>query len=119
MVYRSKRLTMDTLFAGEMHSLGQHLGRLAEQDRYARDLPRKELRAAVVEADRLLPHLPDICRGHELSARDVRYIAKALKEAQQRSTEASTPVFDFLRRVLLQEIPPSLPGTTGRIGFVS
>ena len=44
MVYRSKRLMMDTLFAGEMHSLGQHLGRLAEQDRYARDLPRKELR---------------------------------------------------------------------------
>ncbi|MBE0602467.1 MAG: malto-oligosyltrehalose synthase, partial [Deltaproteobacteria bacterium] len=36
-VYRSKKLIMDTLFAGEMHSLGQHLGRLAEQDRYARD----------------------------------------------------------------------------------
>jgi len=109
-VYRSKRLTMETLFAGEMHSLGQHLGRLAEQDRYARDLPRKELRAAVVEATACFPVYRTYARGHELSARDVRYIAKALKEAQQRSTEASTPVFDFLRRVLLQEIPPSLAG---------
>ena len=109
-VYRSKRLTMDTLFAGEMHSLGQHLGRLAEQDRYARDLPRKELRAAVVEATACFPTYRTYACGHELSARDVRYIAKALKEAQQRSTEASTPVFDFLRRVLLQEIPPSLVG---------
>ena len=109
-VYRSKRLMMDTLFAGEMHSLGQHLGRLAEQDRYARDLPRKELRAAVIEATACFPVYRTYARGHELSARDIRYIAKALKEAQQRSTEASTPVFDFLRRVLLQEIPPSLAG---------
>ncbi|HEX7523339.1 MAG TPA: malto-oligosyltrehalose synthase [Candidatus Deferrimicrobium sp.] len=109
-VYRSKRLMMDTLFAGEMHSLGQHLGRLAEQDRYARDLPRKELRAAVIEVTACFPVYRTYARSPELSARDVRYIAKALKEAQQRSTEASTPVFDFLRRVLLQEIPPSLAG---------
>ena len=109
-VYWSKRLMMDTLFAGEMHSLGQHLGRLAEQDRYARDLPRKELRAAVIEVTACFPVYRTYARSPELSARDVRYIAKALKEAQQRSTEASTPVFDFLRRVLLQEIPPSLAG---------
>ena len=62
-VYRSKRLTMDTLFAGEMHSLGQHLGRLAEQDRYARDLPRKELRAAVIEATACFPVYRTYARG--------------------------------------------------------
>jgi (1->4)-alpha-D-glucan 1-alpha-D-glucosylmutase len=110
-VYRSKKLVMDTLFAGEMHSLGQHLGRLAEQDRYARDLPRKELRAALVEVTACFPVYRTYARSHELSARDIRYIAKALKEAQRRSTEASTPVFDFLRRVLLQEMPPSLAGS--------
>ena len=110
-VYRSKKRMMDTLFAGEMHSLGQHLGRLAEQDRYARDLPRKELRAALVEVTACFPVYRTYARGHDLSARDIRYIAKALKSAQQRSTEASTPVFDFLRRVLLLEMPPSLAGT--------
>jgi (1->4)-alpha-D-glucan 1-alpha-D-glucosylmutase len=109
-VYRSKKLMMDTLFAGEMHSLGQHLGRLAEQDRYARDLPRKELRAALVEVTACFPVYRTYARSFELSARDIRYIAKALKEAQRRSTEASTPVFDFLRRVLLLEVPPSLSG---------
>ena len=101
---------MDTLFAGEMHSLGQHLGRLAEQDRYGRDLPRKELRAALVEVTACFPVYRTYARSHELSARDVRHIAKALKWAQQRSTDASTPVFDFLRRVLLLEIPPTLAG---------
>ena len=107
-VYRSKKLIMDTLFAGEMHSLGQHLGRLAEQDRYARDFPRKELRAAVVEVTACFPVYRTYARSAEMSARDVRNIAKALKMAQQRGTEVSTPVFDFLRRVLLLEIPPSL-----------
>jgi len=110
-VYRSKKMVMDSLFAGEMHSLGQHLGRLAEQDRYARDLPRKELHAALIEVTACFPVYRTYAHGHELPARDVRYIAKALKEAQQRSTEASTPVFDFLRRVLLLEIPPGLAGT--------
>ncbi|HSQ15746.1 MAG TPA: malto-oligosyltrehalose synthase [Candidatus Binatia bacterium] len=109
-VYRSKKLVMDSLFAGEMHSLGQHLGRLAEQDRYARDLPRKELRAALIEVTACFPVYRTYARSPELSARDIRHIAKALKWAQQRSTEASTPVFDFLRRVLLLEIPPSLDG---------
>ncbi|MBE0569122.1 MAG: malto-oligosyltrehalose synthase [Deltaproteobacteria bacterium] len=108
--YRSKKLIMDTLFAGEMHSLGQHLGRLAEQDRYARDLPRKELRAALVEVTACFPVYRTYARNHELSPRDIRHIAKALKWAQQRGTEVSAPVFDFLRRVLLLEIPPSLPG---------
>jgi (1->4)-alpha-D-glucan 1-alpha-D-glucosylmutase len=110
-VYRSKKLIMDTLFAGEMHSLGQHLGRLAEQDRYGRDLPRKELRAALIEVTACFPVYRTYARSHELSARDVRHIAKALKWAQQRSTDASIPVFDFLRRVLLLEVPPSLAGT--------
>ena len=109
--YRSRKLIMDTLFAGEMHSLGQHLGRLAEQDRYARDLPRKELRAALIEVTACFPVYRTYARSPELSARDIRHIAKALKWAQQRSTEASTPVFDFLRRVLLLEIPPALAGT--------
>jgi (1->4)-alpha-D-glucan 1-alpha-D-glucosylmutase len=110
-VHRSKKLIMDTLFAGEMHSLGQHLGRLAEQDRYARDLPRKELRAALIEVTACFPVYRTYARSPELSARDVRHITKALKWAQQRSTEASIPVFDFLRRVLLLEIPPALAGT--------
>ncbi len=107
-VYRGKMLMMDTLFAGEMHSLGQHLGRLAELDRYARDLPRKELRAALVEVTACFPVYRTYARRGGLSARDVRYIAKALKQAQLRGAKISAPVFDFLRRVLQQEIPPSL-----------
>jgi len=104
-VYEKKKLVMDTLFAGEMHSLGQHLAGLAEQDRYARDLPRKELRQALIEVTASFPVYRTYIRGFDISARDRRYLGKALKEAMHRGTEASAPVFDFLRRVLLLESP--------------
>jgi (1->4)-alpha-D-glucan 1-alpha-D-glucosylmutase len=105
MVYAKKKLIMDTLFAGEMHSLGQHLGRLAGQDRYARDLPREELRQGLVDVTACFPVYRTYVRGFEISARDRRYMGKALKEAIRRGTGASAPVFDFLRRVLLLEGP--------------
>ncbi len=110
MVYEKKKLIMETLFAGEMHSLGQHLGRLAEQDRYARDLPRKELRQALVEVTACFPVYRTYVRGLEIPARDRRYLGKALKEARRRSTETSAPVFDFLQRVLFLESPVSAAG---------
>ncbi len=105
MVREKKKLIMETLFAGEMHALGQHLGGLAERDRYARDLPRKELRQALVEVTAWFPVYRTYVRGFDLSARDRRYLAQALREAARRATEASAPVFDFLRRVLLLEGP--------------
>jgi (1->4)-alpha-D-glucan 1-alpha-D-glucosylmutase len=110
MVYEKKKMIMETLFAGEMHSLGQHLGRLAEQDRYGRDLPRKELREALVEVTACFPVYRTYIRGSDISARDRRYLGKALKEATRRGTEASAPVFDFLRRVLLLEGPSLAAG---------
>jgi (1->4)-alpha-D-glucan 1-alpha-D-glucosylmutase len=110
MVYEKKKMIMETLFAGEMHSLGQHLGRLAEQDRYGRDLPRKELREALVEVTASFPVYRTYIREFDISARDRRYLGRALKEATRRGTEASAPVYDFLRRVLLLEGPSLAAG---------
>jgi (1->4)-alpha-D-glucan 1-alpha-D-glucosylmutase len=107
-VYEKKKLIAESLFAGEMHSLGQHLGRLAERDRYARDLPRKELREALVEVTACFPVYRTYVRDFDIAARDARYIGKALRDARRRNTEASAPVFDFLRRVLLLEGAPVL-----------
>jgi (1->4)-alpha-D-glucan 1-alpha-D-glucosylmutase len=109
-VYGKKKLIMETHFAGEMHALGKHLGNIAEQDRYGRDLPRKELRQALVEVTACFPVYRTYIRSHDLSARDRLYFGRALKEAQRRGEEPSTPVFDFLRRVLMLESSASLSG---------
>jgi len=110
LAYRAKKLVMESLFAGEMHSLGQDLSRLAEQDRYGRDLPRKELREALVETTACFPVYRTYIRGLSLSARDRRYLGMALREARRRSAEASAPVFDFLQRVLLLAGPEPCSG---------
>lgn len=109
LVYEKKKLVMDSLFAGEMYSLGQDLARLAERDRYGRDLPRKELREVLVEATACFPVYRTYIRGLSLTARDRRYLGTALREARRRSAEASGPVFDFLGRVLLLEGPGAFP----------
>jgi len=109
LVYEKKKLVMESLFAGEMHSLGQDLARLAERDRHGRDLPRKELREALVEATACFPVYRTYIRGLALTARDRRYLGTSLREARGRSAEASGPVFDFLERVLLLSGPDAFP----------
>ncbi|GAB4361912.1 MAG: malto-oligosyltrehalose synthase [Deltaproteobacteria bacterium] len=109
-VYRAKKRVMESLFAGEMHSLGQDLARLAERDRHGRDLPRKELREALIETTACFPVYRTYIRDLSLTPRDRRYLGTALREARRRSGETSAPVFDFLRRVLLLSGPDAFPG---------
>ena len=109
-VYRAKKLVMETQFAGEMHALGQHLGGIAEQDRYGRDLPRKELRQAVIEVTACFPVYRTYIRSTDLSVRDRLTLGRALKEAQRRGEGPSAHVFDFLNRVLMLESPAYLSG---------
>jgi (1->4)-alpha-D-glucan 1-alpha-D-glucosylmutase len=108
LVYRAKKHVMETQFAGEMHALGQHLGGIAEQDRNGRDLPRKELRQAVIEVTACFPVYRTYIRGPDLSARDRLTLQRALKEARRRRDGPSSPVFDFLSRVLMLESPAYL-----------
>ncbi len=107
-VYRSKRLVMDTLFGGEMRSLGRQLGRLAEQDRYARDLPLAELDRALVEVTACLPVYRTYTRSAKVSARDRRYVARALEEASRRDPSLSQEILGFLRSVLVLDAPGHL-----------
>jgi (1->4)-alpha-D-glucan 1-alpha-D-glucosylmutase len=103
--YAGKHLVMRTLFGGEMRSLGYQLARVAEQDRHVRDLPRRELERALVEVTACLPVYRTYTRSAEITARDRGYIERAVAEARVRNQSVSTPVFDFLRSVLLLEDP--------------
>jgi (1->4)-alpha-D-glucan 1-alpha-D-glucosylmutase len=107
-VYRQKRRVVEELFAGELRALGHHLGILAEQYRHARYLSPKELTQALVEVTACLPVYRTYIRGFEVPPRDRPYIERAVEEARDRNPDVSTPVFDFLKRVLLLEVPTFL-----------
>jgi len=54
-VYRSKRLTMATSMAGELHVLARRLDRISEQHRSSRDFTLKSLEAALAEVIACFP----------------------------------------------------------------
>ena len=107
-VYQQKKRVVEELFAGELRALGHHLGILAEQYRHARYLSPKELTQALVEVTACLPVYRTYIRGFEVPPRDRPYIQRAVEEAKYRNPDVSTPVFDFLKRILLLEVPTFL-----------
>ena len=109
-LYQQKKLVMRTQFAGEIRSLGLELGRLAEQDRYARDLPLIELTDALVEVTAYLPIYRTYVRSLQVSATDRRSVDRAVDQAVRRNPTMSPAAFDFLHQVLLLEARPHLSG---------
>lgn len=120
-VYQSKCLVINTLFGGEIRSLGQQLGRLAEGDRGARDLPLGELDQALVEVTACFPIYRTYLRGDSVPPRDRRYIEQAMAEARRRNPSLSPQVLGFLGSVLRLETPPYLSAQQreARLRFVT
>jgi (1->4)-alpha-D-glucan 1-alpha-D-glucosylmutase len=102
--YTRKKQVMEQLFAGEVRALSYHLGRLAAEDRLARDLPLAEMTSALVEVTARMPVYRTYMRSFEVSPRDRAYLERALAETE-RAGGASPEVYGFLRRVLLLDVP--------------
>lgn len=106
--WRRNKQVIYQLFAGELAAFSHSLGRLAAQDRYARDLPVPELVRAFVEVTACLPVYRTYIKSFTISGRDRAYLDWTLKTARQRTPEeeVSDAAFDFLRRVLLLDPAP-------------
>jgi (1->4)-alpha-D-glucan 1-alpha-D-glucosylmutase len=105
MVYEKKKLIMESLFGGEVESLEHDLSLLAEKDRHARDISRGDLRRALVEAVAGLPLYRTYIRDFEVREEDRAAIEEALSRARERCPALHPPALDFLRRVLLLQLP--------------
>jgi (1->4)-alpha-D-glucan 1-alpha-D-glucosylmutase len=105
--YQGNKRVLQELFAGEVKTLAHELGRLAAEDRRARDVPLSEYFEALREVTACLPVYRTYIRDLEISPQDRKYIEQALQEAQRRAPEdrAGPPAFEFLRRVLLLDPP--------------
>jgi (1->4)-alpha-D-glucan 1-alpha-D-glucosylmutase len=101
LVYEKKKEVMESLLGVEMRSLGHHLALLAEQDRYARDLPRAGLARALAETTACLSVYRTYVRSFANGSDESRYVKKALAAARQRNPRLEPQCFDFLGDVLL------------------
>jgi (1->4)-alpha-D-glucan 1-alpha-D-glucosylmutase len=106
LAYEKKKQVMENLLAVEMYSLGRQLALLAEQDRYARELPRAWLTKALIETTACFPIYRTYIRGTQPGKLEKEYIAKAIDEAEKRKPELGRHCFEFLRQVLLLQFGP-------------
>jgi (1->4)-alpha-D-glucan 1-alpha-D-glucosylmutase len=113
LVYQQKKRVMEQLFGGEVRTLAHGLRLLAEQDRHMCDVPVQTLLQALVEVTACLPVYRTYIREIQVSPQDRPYIEVAVEEAKRRNAHLGTPVFDFLRRVLLLDVPSSFPTEQG------
>jgi len=106
LTYEKKKQVMENLLAVEMYSLGRQLALLAEQDRYARELPRSCLTDALIETTACFPIYRTYIRGSQPGKLEKEYIAGAIDEAERRNPELGRNCFEFLRQVLLLQFGP-------------
>ena len=104
--YQKKKQVMENLLAVEMYSLGRQLALLAEQDRYARELPRSCLTAALIETTACFPIYRTYIRGMQPGKMEKEYIVKAIDDAEKRNPTLGRACFEFLRQVLLLQFGP-------------
>jgi (1->4)-alpha-D-glucan 1-alpha-D-glucosylmutase len=107
LVYDKKKLIIESLFGGEVESLGRELNRLAEQDRHGQDISYRALVQALEEVTACLPIYRTYIRSYEVPARESRYLETAIAEAVRRNPAPGAAAYDFLRRVLLLQFLPS------------
>ena len=119
-LYRKKKLLINTVLAVEMRSLSRELGLLAVQDRYARDLPLSDLGQALTEITVCLNAYRTYVRSLEVSDEASSRIECAVREARRRRPNLSPECFDFVRDVLLvKDTDHLLPGQReARLSFV-
>ncbi|MFZ5447284.1 MAG: malto-oligosyltrehalose synthase [Thermodesulfobacteriota bacterium] len=108
LIYEKKKLIMETLFGGEMETLGYILSLLAEQDRQARDVPRKELQKIIGEVIARLPVYRTYIRNYEVSPWDRAYLEQVFREVETGNPACDPTALDFVRRVLLLDFPSDL-----------
>lgn len=107
LVYEKKKLIIETLFGGEVESLGDELTMLAEQDRHAQDISHPSLVRALEEVTACLPIYRTYIRTTEVPERERGYLEAAIAAAARRNPDPGEAAYDFLRRVLLLQFLPS------------
>ncbi|HWM88438.1 MAG TPA: malto-oligosyltrehalose synthase [Kofleriaceae bacterium] len=106
LLYRQKSHVLAELFAGEMERRSQELFRLAELDRYARDLSRRQLGEAFAAVTVAFHAYRTYARDMRQNRIDRERIEQAVAEAARRRPDLDPDAFALVRRVLLFETAP-------------
>lgn len=108
-VYESKKRVIERVFPGELSRLGHRLHLLAQRDPMGRGLGLNSLLEALTEVTACCPVYRTYTRDFHVSRADRLRIDHAVEEGRRRNRGTDMLGLEFVRRVLLLGIPPSLP----------
>jgi (1->4)-alpha-D-glucan 1-alpha-D-glucosylmutase len=101
----SRILIMATTLYAELHLLANRLARIAAGNRYTRDYTASVLRKTLLEIAARFPVYRTYVSPRGVSEADRRVIESAVNAAKRATRAADPSVFDFVRSILLLEIP--------------
>lgn len=107
LVNSTKKMIMLSSLPSEVNELAFHLKRMARQSRWYRDLTLNSLTFALREVIASLPIYRTYVteQGPTIDEHDRAAIEAAVADARRRNPRTAAAVFDFLRAVLLQQVP--------------
>jgi (1->4)-alpha-D-glucan 1-alpha-D-glucosylmutase len=104
LIYRSKKLIMDTALAGELNVLANRLARIAAAHRDTCDYTLNGLRDALAKIVASFPIYRTYVSAAGPSPDDRHHIEWAVAVAKKRSPAADASIFDFILSVLTTDI---------------
>jgi (1->4)-alpha-D-glucan 1-alpha-D-glucosylmutase len=110
LVYRTKKLILDSALSSELYTLARRLDRISEQHRWSRDFTLNSLHRALGEVVGCFPvYRSYVGQGAvEVSAGDRRYVLAAIRAAKRRNQAMSASLFDFIADILLLRDPEGI-----------
>ena len=110
LVYRSKRLILQTSMSGELNVLAGRLDKISEQHRWSRDFTLASLRHALRETVACFPIYRTYTTvvANRADPEDERHIRNAIGRAKRRNQSTEESIFDFLESILLVNDPEGI-----------
>jgi (1->4)-alpha-D-glucan 1-alpha-D-glucosylmutase len=110
LLHDTKRLILETSLPGELNVLAHALNRLSERNRHTRDFTLGTLTAALREVCACFPVYRTYVgeESAQVAPRDRAAIGVAIRLARRRDPTTDASVYDFLRSVLLRELPEGI-----------
>jgi len=100
-LYRSKRLIIETAMASELAVLAHMLDRIAESNRKSRDFTRESLRDVISQVVACFPVYRTYVDEHGWTPEDRAVVERAIARARRRNPAMEASLFDFFLEVML------------------
>lgn len=116
LAYQAKKLVMRTSLAAEVEVLATQLDRIAQLNRHTSDFTRASMREAIVETIAHFPVYRTYVSERGVSSEDRRIVNWAINLARS-SNGGESPIYDFVRDVLLGDAASNRPLADARAMF--